>query len=403
MKEYFTFYEECILVEGNNGVAIYNLLDGNIYSFSKNEKEIVCLLKNGESITNIHKKTKIEQVFIKNLITKLAEVNLGISTDFRNANIDLVMPAFWRELIFFKSPIILNKVFIIFGRNCNKDCYFCDDKNFIRTGNCLGCYKTLADTNIEESALMEFLENIRVIGYNEINLVGGDLFYDIRLLKNILEKIKNGAIINIFWSGGDIDKEILTLLQNNNIHLFIQTIYSDSEKSEFKNLLQKLNNTGVKFSIIILLKDENDIQKYHQIKLKYKEAAQNVYFDFVFHITEYQKFKEYIIPEIPRTSISEYLHKRIYNPCLYGTIALQGDKMITSCPKSKKFLIGSSTDLVNTFNATKYNKFWKLSKDKIDTCNQCKYRYACDDCRFIQGLLTNNLKGMIECTRSESY
>jgi len=401
MKKYFSFYEECILVKGKDRAAIYNLLDGSIYSFSKEEREMVILLKQGDSIDCISKKVYGGLTLLKEFIKKLEKANLGILTEHRIISQELVMPSFWTELIFFKSALPLNKVFIVYGRTCNKDCYFCDNPNYVRTGNCFGCYKTLAGTNIDQRLLDIFLEQIKVIGYNEINLVGGDILDDIATLKSVFEKVPIGAIINIFWSGDDIGEDVLELLQNNNVNLFVQVIATDEGTLKCEKLLQKIKGAGLKSNIIILLSDKGNMQNYEQIKSRYSSLVQNVYFDFVFHINEYQKFKEYIIPDIPRTSIEEYLHKRMYNPCLYGTIALQGDGMITSCPRMKELVMGSASNLSNTLRTSNYKKFWKLSKDKIDICNTCQFRYACNDCRFIQHRLTGNLTGMIECDKSK--
>jgi radical SAM protein with 4Fe4S-binding SPASM domain len=44
---------------------------------------------------------------------------------------------------------------------------------------------------------------------------------------------------------------------------------------------------------------------------------------------------------------------------------------------------------IDVVNRTDFTKFWNISKDQISVCQDCEFRYVCQDCRAFT--LDNNL------------
>ncbi len=71
-----------------------------------------------------------------------------------------------------------------------------------------------------------------------------------------------------------------------------------------------------------------------------------------------------------------------YNSCLYKKIAISADGSIRNCPSMcKSYGNISNTDLQAVVNLTEFKKYWYITKNHIDTCKKCEFRYVCQDCR----------------------
>ncbi|WP_268123907.1 grasp-with-spasm system SPASM domain peptide maturase [Roseivirga pacifica] len=80
-----------------------------------------------------------------------------------------------------------------------------------------------------------------------------------------------------------------------------------------------------------------------------------------------------------------YLESLGSNSCLNRklTIGVNGD--IKNCPslsvKHGKIQEISNASLVNIINSSEFQQLWKITKDQIDICKDCEFRYICTDCR----------------------
>lgn len=70
------------------------------------------------------------------------------------------------------------------------------------------------------------------------------------------------------------------------------------------------------------------------------------------------------------------------NGCLYKKIAIDRKGNIKNCP-SFNFDYGNinNKSINEIVKLTEFTKYWYLSKNLIDTCKFCEYRYNCTDCR----------------------
>lgn len=83
---------------------------------------------------------------------------------------------------------------------------------------------------------------------------------------------------------------------------------------------------------------------------------------------------------IPNLSL---LSQRVkYNSCLYKKIAIDSNGVIKKCPSLDK-CFGKITDcdLTDILKNNLFKKLETISKDKIEICKDCEYRYLCTDCR----------------------
>ncbi|WPO84107.1 grasp-with-spasm system SPASM domain peptide maturase [Chryseobacterium sp. JJR-5R] len=81
-----------------------------------------------------------------------------------------------------------------------------------------------------------------------------------------------------------------------------------------------------------------------------------------------------------------------HNSCLYKKIGVDRDGNIKNCPAMAQcFGNIKSTPLEEVIKQEDFKKYWNLTKDQIETCKDCEFRYICTDCRaFTERNTTNN-------------
>ena len=71
-----------------------------------------------------------------------------------------------------------------------------------------------------------------------------------------------------------------------------------------------------------------------------------------------------------------------YNSCWGKRLAITGDNLIHPCIYSDivlgDFVNENLYDIIKKADA-----YWKITKDKIDKCKVCEFRYSCPDCRVL--------------------
>jgi radical SAM protein with 4Fe4S-binding SPASM domain len=88
-----------------------------------------------------------------------------------------------------------------------------------------------------------------------------------------------------------------------------------------------------------------------------------------------------------------YERNRQWNSCWYGKAAItcQGD--VLPCVFARNQIVGNirKQKLSRIIRSKALLSLWHLTKDKIESCKDCEYRYVCEDCRPWATGLTDNL------------
>jgi SPASM domain peptide maturase of grasp-with-spasm system len=71
-----------------------------------------------------------------------------------------------------------------------------------------------------------------------------------------------------------------------------------------------------------------------------------------------------------------------FNSCLNKKISIDTSGQIKNCPSmSISFGDIQNTDLRSVIEIEEFKKPWDVTKDQIDICKDCEFRYICTDCR----------------------
>lgn len=77
-----------------------------------------------------------------------------------------------------------------------------------------------------------------------------------------------------------------------------------------------------------------------------------------------------------------YSENKYQNSCLHKKISVDSKGQIGNCPAMMhKYGQISEVNLSEIIKTEKYKELSTISKDSVDKCKDCEYRYACSDCR----------------------
>ncbi|MCW3162180.1 grasp-with-spasm system SPASM domain peptide maturase [Chryseobacterium oryctis] len=82
------------------------------------------------------------------------------------------------------------------------------------------------------------------------------------------------------------------------------------------------------------------------------------------------------------TNLPKVLEAINHNSCLHKKISIDKDGNIKNCPSmSESFGNIRDTTLEEALQHKDFKKYWNLTKDNIEVCKDCEFRYICTDCR----------------------
>jgi len=418
LQKYFRLNPECYLVKGADRGAIYNLLSGDIISLNPKNTNILIDCEEGKSIKEIINSTD-DQCLV--LFEKLREIKAG---------------SFYEKKIYIKKygdrdpwktfspvPPVLSLGFIELSNLCELECFFCkgnEIKPFYR--GCLGCSKWPIDgeKQLELSDWTKVLSQLNDLECRDLVIVGGNPLLIEDKFKALVNEIRsfNFKKIFVYTNGMYLPENIIKLLEKYEVYPIIQVF--SCKPNEYKlitgrhgrfniltNNLHKLIKNSVKFSITILVSQitQNSIEKIIE---SYNDLMpENIYFNYLYptynNLSDFSpEYCEKLIiakKNLPRISVEDFYNKKDYNSCLRGKIAITAEGDILPCIMMRDDIIGNirENSLQDIFADKKIDLYWELSKDKIDICKKCEYRYACSDCRALEKSVTKNLYGRKYC------
>ena len=100
-----------------------------------------------------------------------------------------------------------------------------------------------------------------------------------------------------------------------------------------------------------------------------------------------------------KTSRQEFVKHHFYNSCWSGKFAITANGDVIPCIFSRNHVCGNILKDDESIIYHSLEKYWKTTKDDVETCKDCEYRYACHDCRpTAEGLTGNYLSKHARCT-----
>ncbi|SEC28682.1 SPASM domain peptide maturase, grasp-with-spasm system [Tenacibaculum sp. MAR_2009_124] len=81
-------------------------------------------------------------------------------------------------------------------------------------------------------------------------------------------------------------------------------------------------------------------------------------------------------------NMNTFMESKLYNSCLNRKISIDIDGKIRNCPSMEKsFGNIMNVKLKEVIKSKELTEKWAITKDQIETCKVCEFRYVCTDCR----------------------
>jgi SPASM domain peptide maturase of grasp-with-spasm system len=82
------------------------------------------------------------------------------------------------------------------------------------------------------------------------------------------------------------------------------------------------------------------------------------------------------------TNLPKVLEALNHNSCLHKKISIDAEGNIKNCPAmSQSFGNIKDTTLEEALQHKDFKQYWNITKDEIEVCKDCEFRYICTDCR----------------------
>ena len=98
--------------------------------------------------------------------------------------------------------------------------------------------------------------------------------------------------------------------------------------------------------------------------------------------------------------------RRIFNPsvekyhdCLAGTLAVTADGYALPCPLLRNYVVADMKEIgiKGVLRKKRLKAFWKKTKEEIEACSKCPFKYICHDCRALEYQATGEIDGVEYC------
>lgn len=403
LEKYFYLYRHCFLVFGKYGAAIYNLYEGSIYSI---DSEIGKILEKCEierkSIFEIIEQTDINKK--KDILEYLNQLHFNGLGFFSEKKIYIEKLISYIEQNDFESvvdPLPIHKLYLEITRECNLKCSDC----FEADSNIRCCSCTLQTENPNKSLPFNVWKDIifdaSLFRVKEIKIIGGEPLLEKDLLSKIIEYIKTLQFPKIVVLSNLLllDEEIIYLFKSNNVIIETNFYHNDHNMNikntgvngifeEKINNIRKLKNNGIEIIVNIEKSEENITNIWKTVELIKEIGIQKIQIVNIIsnsHKILFKSDNSLIKTEesIRGVFYDTFFRNKDGNSCWNNQLVVTVNGSLLPCKKARWAIMGSVLNkrLKDFILDKSVEKWWKLSKDYIEECKDCEYRYACFDCR----------------------
>lgn len=381
LNHFFFLPEGIVLVEGAKYSVLADFNRGELYRINKTA---TCIIELGENGCRLAESTDFENLEINDLLQFIKDLeNMGLirlsskpkpekNPDYPEHGLDFM----WIEVT----------------ARCNL--------------NCLHCYadggtKQIIDPPAEE--IISWLNQGAEMGCKRLQFTGGEctIREDLDLL--IKHAKKTGyEFIEVMSNCTLLTEEIVRFFAENNINVALclhshRPEIHDSitgipgSHNRIMNSLKLLQDykVPIRCEIIAMNNNEDNIDETRrflsEMGIKSRTPFQILPVGRGKNIQNWsRKYQIKSIRTEPdfKIDLKAYERGHTQNSCWSGTIAITSNGNVLPCTFAREQIAGNiRTHSLSEIINGRMQDFWRLSKDHVETCKDCEYRYFCHDCR----------------------
>jgi radical SAM protein with 4Fe4S-binding SPASM domain len=388
--KWFTLNKDVFLVKGAKRGALYDLKKGSVYSINERSTEIIDKCEKGNSLKNIAKKENLPINEILKYLKKLQILGLGQFVDKKEKLVKKILPSFKKYQLGF--------IWLEITEKCNLKCLHCYNEGD----------RTTAEENLTLKDWIGILKEAKKLGCKNCQFIGGEpflcqenLFYLISVAKRLgykfIEIFTNATLLN-----ESILKRVAKLRVNLAISLYAnrpaihdqitQVKGSFGKTSKAIKIAKKLN-IPLRIAVIIMKQNQNSAKETLNF-LKKELHIRNIGYDVVrpsgrgcnSNLIPAKNIRQLSLrktAKFPKFTKEDFLRRRFGHNCFVNRVCITASGNVIPCIMKRNEILGNLKEksLRQILYSKKGQEFIRLSKDHIEVCKDCEYRYACFDCR----------------------
>lgn len=391
MHDRFSLNENCFLVSGAKRGAIYDLCNEDIFSIDENALKLLGLCESGFSIQKILKTPAFSQnkAEILSYLEGLEKNNVGVFLK----GVDKV-----KKIEITKPAHEIDFMWLEVTDKCNLKCVHCYNGNLNN--------RSYLKENGNENR-MRVIKDAYSLGCRKIQFIGGEPFLlGNKLIELVCFTRKIGYdFIEIFTNGMLVKERQIDFLAKNNISIAVsfygpspqihnQITLNGTSFDKTASNLKKMKQAGLNIRVGITVMSSNQEYVEETVSfLKRDLGISNIKYDLVRPVGKGNDKK--LIPskliwnnksggrQFPSCSLEMFRIMRHGHNCFSNKICVKVNGEVTPCIMEKDVVFGNAhrSNLKEILELEKNKRIRSLSKDFIEVCKDCEYRYGCFDCR----------------------
>ena len=381
MEKYFRLSEGVFLVRGAKRYALYDTVSGLVYSLNADAVEVLRKVFSGIGSNEDYQFARL-----------LETMNLIIATD---DSFSVLSP---KDIFEDIEQYRLEFVWIELTNRCNLKCIHCYANSGIDVD-------TKNELTIEEWS--QVLYDVFSAGARYVQFIGGEpLLY--KGFEFLIAKASEIGFekIEIFTNGMLVKDKLLKKLKSYSSDIsFALSLYSHNAYthdtitmvkgswSKTIRAIKQIRKHGfpVRVEMIVMRQNQNDVEQTMRLI-----QSLGAYSRDVDVIRPSGRGNQALLPTKPEvlslriraepdfsTNLVQFKKSLYWNSCWAGKLAITSNGKVIPCIFARQIILGSvkTKSIVEILHSDLLISYWRLSKDKINICKDCEYRYACHDCR----------------------
>ncbi|MEW6611062.1 MAG: radical SAM protein [Patescibacteria group bacterium] len=389
LPKYFFLKKDCPLVEGVCRGALYDLISGNVFSVSKESVRALQLLNAGKSVNETAGAVHVAEPRLRSYLAQLSAWNLGRWERKRTPQ------TFHAVRKSFRPRYVLH---VELTTGCNLHCLHCYNES--------GAGSMAVGKSITLEDWKRIIKDVYKTGCRRVQFIGGEPFLKRELLFSLISYARNKGYTSIEIStNGTLmrDEDLLQVKTygaqlafscysyRGKTHDIITQRVGSWERTAY--VIKKAIDMGipVRVAIVAMRQNERDVTK--TVECLKKWGVKNIKSTMVEPVgracgqglmSRALLAKQVRVrPRFERIDQRMFWRNKVGHNCFSEQICVGADGRLYPCLAERRVSYGTITrgSARTIFLSARANRIRGLSKDRVEVCRDCEYRYCCFDCR----------------------
>lgn len=365
---YYILNDNVYIVGGSAKGCIYDFNNSRLFSVNKALLDKLIKINSEGMVAD-----SVDGEFLNTLDNLMKNKIVIMSDKFRETNINELK----------KNNSKCNFAWIEITEKCNLRCKHCYNESGKK------CEKKM-----EEEEFYNVIDILKENGISKIQITGGEPFMNKNRLKKMLDyAVSKFSYIEIFTNGTLISDDWFEYLKKNNIHLAL-SVYSYNHQMHDKvtgvkgsfektnRTIEKLKMNDIPYRVCNVLMRGIEVGEknndFYTLSMDRDVVRLTGRANINLLSSELIKKRLITIDTFRKPIKKEFCSRLISgHNCFNNKIYISSDLNVFPCVMERRMKHCSLKSKKLILN----DKICKLTKDNINKCSECEYRYACFDCR----------------------